>query len=186
MEDKDIIKLYWQRDERAITESSAKYGGLCMALAKNLLADSFEAEECVNDTWLKAWAAMPPKRPDVLSAFLCRITRNLSISRLRARQAEKRGGGEIALALEELRDCLPSRSTTEEEVEARELARLLNAFLAELGQEERDVFLSRYWFGASIALICERTGSKPSRIKSMLSRSRKRLLKYLQEVAYYG
>lgn len=186
MDDREIIGLYWQRDERAISETSARYGSYCLKIARNILEDIFESEECVNDTWLRAWNSMPPHKPDILSAYLGKITRNLALSRYRERLAYKRGGGEASLALEELNDCVPSRFSVEDEAAARELGRRLNAFVATLGQEERDVFVSRYWFGASIALICERTGSKSGRIKSMLHRTRRRLLNYLEEDAYDG
>jgi len=180
MDDREIISLYWQRDERAISETSARYGSYCLKIARNILEDIFESEECVNDTWLRAWSSMPPHKPDILSAYLGKITRNLSLSRLRARLASKRGGGEAMMALEELSDCVPSRFSVEDEAAARELGRKVNAFVASLGQEERDVFLSRYWFGAPISLICERTGSKSSRIKSMLLRTRRKLKKALE------
>jgi len=186
MDDREIISLYWQRDERAISETSARYGNYCLAIARNILTDAFDSEECVNDTWLRAWNSMPPHKPDLLSSYLGKITRNLSLSRLRERLAHKRGGGEAVMALEELSDCVPGRFSVEDEAAARELGRKLNAFVAALGREERDVFVSRYWFGAPISLICERTGSKSARVKSMLLRTRRRLLKYLEEDAYDG
>lgn len=121
MEDSAIIELYWVRDESAITQTDRKYGSLCRSLAFRILSDQEDSEECVNDTWHRAWETMPPQRPDSLRAYLGRIVRNLSISRLRQRTAQKRGGG-LDLMLSELEDCVPSPHSPEQETDARELA----------------------------------------------------------------
>lgn len=184
MKDSEIVELYWQRDERAIGESDHKYGSYCFAIAENILSNASDAEESVNDTWLKAWEAMPPHRPGILSSFLGKICRNLAISRLRLRMAQKRGGGDICLAMEELSGCIPSRCRVEEELDARELAAAINAFLRTLKKEERDVFMARYWYGAPVSLICERSGSKSARIKSMLLRTRRKLAEYLEKEGF--
>ena len=186
MDDSQIVSLYWQRNEEAIDRTEKKYGQYLTTIAYNILSDREDSRESVNDTYLAAWDSMPPHKPDILSSYLGKITRNLALSRYRERLAYKRGGGEASLALEELNDCVPSRFSVEDEAAARELGRRLNAFVATLGQEERDVFISRYWFGAPIALICERTGSKSGRIKSLLHRTRRRLLDYLEEDALDG
>ena len=121
MEDSAIIDLYWAREERALTETDTKYGHMCRSIAYQILQDRWDSEECVNDTWLRAWNAMPPQRPTILSAFLSRITRNLSLDRYKAARAEKRGGGQMPLALEELGDCVPAQTSVEDSVELREL-----------------------------------------------------------------
>ena len=106
MEDRQIVELYWQKNADAISETSSKYGAYCFTIADHILNNAEDSEECVNDTWLHAWNAMPPQRPNALRMFLARITRNLSVNRFNARSAEKRGGGEIILVLDELADCL--------------------------------------------------------------------------------
>ena len=137
MEDARIVELYWERDEAAIAESSAKYGGYCYQIAFRILALREDAEECVGDTWLRAWEAMPPSRPGRLDTFLGKITRNLSLDRWRALRAQKRWQGQAELALTELGDCLPASGGVEQEVEAAALAESLNRFLESLPQEKR-------------------------------------------------
>ena len=146
MKDSQIVELYWNRDERAIRETSTRYGRYCYAIADNILHDPEDAEECVNDTWMRAWNAMPPQRPGRLRMFLAKITRNLSFDRFQARRAQKRGGGEMPLVLEELEECLPSRDDVEGEVQARELERAVSEFLRVLPERECSVFLRRSFF----------------------------------------
>ena len=129
MEDKEIISLYWKRDERAVSETSEKYGAYCYAIACNILSSPEEAEESVNDTWFGAWESMPPHKPDALAAFLGKITRRISLKRWRNRRAAKRGGGVVELALEELNESIPSGQTAEDALAERELPRLIDAFL---------------------------------------------------------
>ena len=121
MEDGQIIDLYWQRNTDAITETDIKYGAYCFTIAHNILNSREDSEECVNDTWLRAWNAMPPRKPDRLQMFLAKITRNLSFNRYNARTADKRGGGEIVLVLDELAECLASESDTESAYRLKEL-----------------------------------------------------------------
>lgn len=130
MEDERIIALFWRRDEGAISQASRKYGAYCRSIAMHILGDSESCEECVNDTWLRAWNAIPPARPAVLRAFLGRITRNLSLSMLRGRTRAKRGGGQALLALDELEDCVPDLQTPEKVLEDREIAQSINRWLA--------------------------------------------------------
>ena len=181
MEDRDIVELYWQRCDRAISETEAKYGRYCRALAFNLLNSREDSEECVNDTWLRAWNLMPDKRPALLSPFLGGITRNLAISMYRRKSSKKRGGGELPLALEELRDCIPSGADPQREYESREFARAIGRFVSRLPETERRVFVSRYWYLASVADISRRAGFSISKTKSMLLRIRGRLREYLRE-----
>lgn len=180
MEDGAIVELYWARNESAIEETAKKYGTYCHAIAFGILRSMEDAEETVNDTYLNAWNSMPPHRPGRLSTFLGRISRNLSIDKWRKKSAEKRRG-EAALALEELAECIPSGSSVGEKLEARELARSIDAFLSRLGAAERRVFVCRYWYLDSIADISRRFGFTPSKVKSMLHRTRSRLLVYLRK-----
>lgn len=184
MEDTRIVDLYWARSESAIAETSKKYGKYCYSIAFSILENAEDADESVNDTYLDAWNAMPPHRPAVLSAFLGKITRRLSIQKWRMKHAEKRGGGEITLALEELADCVPSDNNVEREIEAAELAKNLNAFFQTLSLNERDIFIGRYWFMLPIAEISAKTGFGESKIKMMLLRTRKKLRAYLKRRGY--
>lgn len=180
MEDSAIIDLYWARDEQALPESDKKYGKLCRSVAYNILKDREDTEECVNDTWLRAWNAMPPGRPGVLSAFFSRIVRNLALDRYKAAHAEKRGGGQLPVALEELEGCIPSLSGVEEDLAFRELARLLDSFLRELPEKECCIFLRRYWYVDATRDIARRYGMPEGSVKSQLSRTRQKLRKLLE------
>lgn len=178
MEDYRIVDLYWARNETAITESDLKYGKMLKSLSYSLLSSREDAEECVNDTYLGAWNAMPTARPEFLGAFLSKITRRLSIDRWRHDHREKRGG--IA-ALEELNDCIPSESSVETEYENGRLARFLDSFLASLPQEKRVIFLRRYYFSQPLSLIARELGMSEAKIKTVLFRMREALRKELEE-----
>ncbi|MBR6654517.1 MAG: sigma-70 family RNA polymerase sigma factor [Oscillospiraceae bacterium] len=180
MEDMEIIELYWQRDERAVQESDTKYGRLCRSIALRLLESFEDSEECVSDTWLRAWNTMPPQRPDILRAFFAKITRNLALDRCRRTAAQKRGGGEVAAALEELENCV-SGGDIESEMERRELVRVLNEFLHSLGEQERDIFLRRYWLADSVAAIAKRSGMSANAVSLRLMRLRTRLKEHLEK-----
>ena len=175
MEDERIVELFWMRSEKAITETSAKYGKYCYFVAYNILSSAEDAEESVNDTYLDAWNSMPPHRPAILSTFLGKITRRIAIDRWRGRDAKKRGGGEVALTLEELAECVSSGYDVEREIEERELIGVLNTFLGKLPIDQRDVFICRYFFLMSVSEICDKFGFGQSKVKSMLSRTRKKL-----------
>ncbi len=175
MEDNAIIDLYWQRSEHAIAQTDQKYGRLCFSIACNILDNREDAEESVNDTYLTAWEQIPPNRPARLSAFLSKITRNISISRWRSKNAAKRGGGEIVIALEELNACVADRQNIESQQIYQEAVAALRQFLNTLPKEERDVFLRRYFLLDSIAAIAGDFGFTQSKIKSMLHRTRQKL-----------
>lgn len=128
MEDEQIIALYWKRDDQAISQSDAKYGRYCFSIAQHILENLQDSEECVNDTWLHAWNAMPPHKPNALRMFFAKITRELSFDRFRKRQAQKRGGGEMELVLEELSECIVDESNVEDEAITRELAESVRFF----------------------------------------------------------
>lgn len=178
MEDGQIIELYWNRDQRAIRETDGKYGRLLHSIAWNLLQSREDSEECVNDTYLRAWEAIPPARPGAFRTWLGRITRNLSLDRWKRRGAEKRGGGAEVL-LGELEDCLPG--TAGRSVEEQELAELLSAFLRGLSREGRAMFLRRYWYGQSVAEIAGDLSCGEGKVKSSLFRSRKALREFLEK-----
>lgn len=181
MEDSAIIDLYWAREERALTETDEKYGGMCRSIAYNILQSREDTEECVNDTWFRAWSTMPPKRPNVLSAFLSRITRNLSLDRYKAARAGKRGGGQMTLALEELGDCVPAGNSVEEAVELAELTRVLDRFLRDLPEKECCIFLRRYWYVEGTREIADRYEMAEGSVKSTLHHTRQKLRARLEK-----
>ena len=181
MDDARIVSLYWARNEQAIEESESKYGGYCHAIAYRILTDREDADESVNDTWLAAWESMPPHRPSILAAYLGKITRRISLNRWRDRNRNKRGGGEVSLSLDELAECVPGQQNVERTMELAELAESINGFLAGLPAVERDVFVCRYWFLASLREISEKFDFSESKTKSMLFRTRKKLLTYLEK-----
>lgn len=181
MQDAAIIRLYFARDERAISETAQKYGSYCAAIANNILTDRLDAEECVNDTWLRTWNAIPPQRPRQFSAFLGKITRNLSLSRYRARTAEKRGGGQTPLVLDELAELVSDTDTVEQQLAYRELVAALNAFLGKLPGEKRALFLRRYWYFDPICDIAARFGMTENNVCVTLSRLRQQLRRTLTE-----
>ena len=180
MEDREIVQLYWDRDERAISESDAKYGPLCRSVALRVLGNPEDREECVSDTWLRAWNAIPPKRPDPLGAFLAKITRNLALDRWRQDHAAKRRAGETALALEELEEVVSGESL-EDELQRRELVRVLNGFLESLPETDRDLFLRRYLALETLKSLAEGTGRSVSAVHQRLGRLRVRLREHLRK-----
>lgn len=179
MEDSTIIDLYWARQEQALSETERKYGGYCRSIAHNILQNREDSEECVSDTWLHAWNAIPPQRPSVLSAFLGRITRNLSFDRCRRQSAEKRGGGVLPLALDELSECVPAPGRVEQTLEAQELSTAIDRFLRTLPERDCSIFLRRYWYVDTVQTIAERYEINVSTVKSILFRTREKLRRYL-------
>ena len=183
MEDLQIIALYWARDEQALAETEEKYGPYCRTVAWNILRNRQDTEECVSDTWFRAWNAMPPQRPRILSAFLGKITRNQALKRYEAMQTQKRGGGQIPLALHELADCLSDGP--ELQVEAAELSCLLDRFVRTLQQKDCCIFLRRYWYLDSVEEIARRYRIAAGTVKSSLCRSRNKLRDYLEKEGYF-
>ena len=179
MEDAAIVQLYWARDQQAVAASEEKYGQRCRALSCNILASWEDAEECVNDTWHRAWDTMPPQRPQSLGAYLLRITRNLSIDRWRARRSQKRGDGLEALVLE-LEDCVPAAASAEEQCEAREVAAAVDRWLDTLPREDRTVFVRRYWYGERVDRLASRFGRSPNWMSQRLRRLRAGLRRALE------
>lgn len=181
MTDAEIIELYWMRSESAITRTAVRYGMFCMKISMNILSNKEDAEECVNDTYLRTWNALPPERPNSLSAFLGRITRNLSLDKYKARKAQKRGEGETALLLSELDELIPSGSNVENAVDESVLGELIDNFLSGIGKDDRIVFVRRYWYGDSISDITQRFKVSESKIKTGLFRTRQKLKDYLEK-----
>ncbi|MCD8342537.1 MAG: sigma-70 family RNA polymerase sigma factor [Clostridiales bacterium] len=180
MEDREIIALFYARSEDAIQALDTKYGALCHSLAYNIVNDRRDAEECVNDAYLGAWNAIPPAKPDPLATYLCKIVRNLALKRYWSNASAKRGGG-FAVAMEELEPCLAAPDTAETQLEARELARMMERFLDTLTPRNRVIFLRRYWFGDSGRDIAERVGLSEKAVSVRLTRLRRRLKQYLTE-----
>ena len=184
MEDSKIIQLYWDRDESAIPATSEKYGAYCTAIARNILKNEEDTEECINDTYLNAWNSMPPQKPNVLAAFLGRITRNVSINRYKLLHTQKRGGGEVPLVLSELGDIVSGKESVEQELVRKELLVEINGFLAELPKEKRQMFVRRYWYAESIGEIAGRFGISEGNATMTLKRVRMQLKKMLLKKGY--
>jgi RNA polymerase sigma-70 factor (ECF subfamily) len=180
MEDQAIIALYWAREEQAIPATDEKYGALCRTLAARLLDSREDGEECVNDTWHRAWDTMPPQKPDSLRAYLLKIVRNLAIDRWRAGRARKRGGGLAALAAE-LEDCLPPAPSAEAEAEGRLVSQCVDRWLAALAKEDRVAFLRRYWYGWRVDDIARAAGISPNGMAQRLRRLRGSLRQALEQ-----
>lgn len=184
MEDKEIIDLYWKRDSNAISRTASKYGNYCKSIAKHILGNNEDVEECVNDTYLNAWNSIPPHRPDILSAYLGKITRNLSFDKFRRRQADKRGSGEIELVLEELSECVSGNNSVEQEIEKQELIQAINLFLDTLPQKKCNLFLCRYWYAIPISEIARQFKMTEGNVSVSLNRIRGKLKTYLTERGY--
>ncbi len=184
MEDTKILDLYFARDEQALAETDRKYGGFCFNLANSILHNTQDAEEAVNDTYYQAWNAIPPKRPAVFKMFLAKITRNLSFTRWRSYSAEKRGGGELNLVLEELEGCIAAPGSVEDALNGKELAKAIRSFLDTLPHREQDIFLRRYFFVEESDVIARRYGMKQATVLRTLSRTRKKLKTYLMQEGY--
>ena len=174
MEDQAIIELYCARNEAAIRESDSKYGRLCHTVAINILNITEDAEECVNETWLKVWNSIPPQIPASLKAFLCKITRNLALSKYREKHAAKRYNG-LDVMLDELEECVPSGFDVEATVESAQLGELINKWLHSLGKEDRILFVKRYYFGDSIKDLAKEYNYNEQKLIWKMSILRKKL-----------
>ena len=180
MEDEAIIELFFARSERAIKELDLKYGKVCRKISSNILHNPQDAEECVNDAYLGVWNTIPPERPNPLLAFLCKIVRNLSIMCYHRNTAMKRNSY-YDVAIEELESCLASPVTVEKEVEISELTHIIDSFLGTLTQENRVIFMRRYWFSDTYTDIAERVGMTEKNVSVRLTRIRKQMRDYLAE-----
>lgn len=184
MEDSQIIELYWQKNTDAISETANKYGAYCFTVADNILHSAEDSEECVNDTWLHAWNAMPPQRPNVLRLFLAKITRNLAFDQFHARNAIKRGDGELPLILDELGECLGVKANTEATYEAKELRQCIQHFVRGLPERDGNVMVRRYFFAEPVSDIAKRYGLTENNVMVILCRARKKLKDHLLKEGY--
>ena len=184
MNDREILALFFLRNEEAIRAAMDRYGSYCRSVAARILEDPEDAEEAVADTWLQAWNSIPPQKPENLRLYLGRITRNAALSLWRKNTAKQRGGGQVTLALEELGDCVSRQDTPEALWDARELASALSAFLRRLPRNQRQIFLRRYFYLEDMASIAEALGTREVNIRMTLSRLRKKLKQYLQQEGY--
>ena len=184
MEDAAIVELFWQRQEQVLELTAVRYGAYCMQIARRILGNDLDAEECVSDVYRAAWDSIPPNRPENLRTYLGKLTRRISMKRWRSLDARKRGGGETALSLEELGECVSDRMDLEASLMTKELVHTLNDFLESLPKQERQVFVLRYWHGCSIREIGDRFGFSRSKVETMLFRTRKKLRRQLCKEGY--
>ena len=184
MEDQQIVQLYLSRDEQAISETRSKYGAYCYQIAYAILGVHGDAEELLNDTWLRVWNSVPPEKPRVLKLFLAKITRNLALNGYRDRNAQKRGGGEVALSLEELKDCVPASGDVLQNLEGQELANQIQRFLKTQSPRDRGVFLHRYFGFEPVDSIADRFGLTTANTRKILLRVREKLRNYLIKEGY--
>ncbi|MBQ8497656.1 MAG: sigma-70 family RNA polymerase sigma factor [Clostridia bacterium] len=185
MNDQEIIALYFARSEKAIAKTAEKYGKYCYTVAHHILKNHEDSEECVNDTYLKTWDRIPPERPLHFCAYLGKITRNLALGLYEKYTAEKRGGGETALVLEELAECIASDDTVEKAIAEKEMADILNRFLAELPMQTRKIFMRRYWYLSSLKEIARDFHMSEGNVRIILFRTRKKLQKILEREGFF-
>lgn len=182
MTDSEIVEMFFRRDEEAVRLTHERYGSYCCSIAFGILRSREDAQECENDACAAAWNAIPPSRPEVLKTFMGKLVRRISLKRLRGRMAIKRGGGtSAAAALEELEECVPSGYSIDEKTDSAEIVRVINDFLASLSDDERRIFVCRYWYLDSIASIAVRFGFGHSKVKMTLKRTRDRLRSVLEK-----
>lgn len=184
MDDNEIIKLFLTRDERAIQAAAQQYGTYCASIAKGILGDQGAAEECVNDTWLNCWQSIPPQRPRSLKGFAGRIARNLALSVRRSDTAQKRGGGQVPLALDELSEVVSGGETPEGALDRAAFRAALNGFLAELPERSRNLFLRRYWYLDSVEQLAKRFSMSRTQVTTTLHRLRMKLRVCLQQEGF--
>lgn len=181
MDDAKIVQLYWDRNEQAISATADKYGNYCTSIARNILGSSEDAEECVNDTYLSAWNSMPPNRPRLLAAFLGKIVRNISLNRYKHNTADKRGGSQTTVVLDEIAEFVSGTDNIEQEFIRNELVKAIDGFLDKLPDHKRGVFICRYWYFDDISDIADRFGMSENNVSVTLSRLRLKLHNYLSK-----
>ena len=179
--DQQILDLFWSRKEEALDITMQKYGRILYKIAHNILMNGQDAEECLNDTLMQAWKAIPPKKPEYFGAYLAKITRNFSLQRWRKAGTAKRDGGQGNLILDELKETIPHPDSAEQSYEYSQTLRSINMYLGKMDADSRIVFVRRYFFGDSVQDICTRFGASQSKIKSMLFRARKKLKIHLEQ-----
>lgn len=181
MDDSQILDLYWERNPDAVLQTDRKYGLYCRQVSFNILRSREDAEECVNDSWLKAWHSIPPTKPRHLRAYLAKLTRNVSLDRWDQLQARKRGGGRTTLLLSELSDCIPAAATVEQALEDRTISAAVSAWLRQQSPRNRVAFVRRYWYADSLSAVAKRVGLSEGGTKSLLHRLRRSLKDHLEQ-----
>lgn len=179
--DKEIISMFFERDEKALAAVSRKYGSYCGTVVQNILKNPQDTEECLNDTWLKAWESIPPERPRNLGGFLAAIAKSISLNRYKQSHTQKRGGGEVPLVMEELSECAADTINVEKVFEQKQLTDAINDFLRTLSPKKRDIFVLRYWYCLPVAEIARKVGIGRSNVSVTLSRMRRSLAAYLKK-----
>lgn len=179
-DDQMIVALFYARDEAALAQAQQKYDAYCYYIAKQILDSHQDAEECVNDAWRRAWETIPPQNPTELSSYLGMLTRSLALDRLKQRNAQKRGGGQVPLVLDELQECIGEADAQDEQSEV--IRQALDSFLATLPERTRMIFMRRYWYTDAVATIARDYGMRESHVSTILSRARKKLQQYLRGV----
>lgn len=183
MDDLHIIGLYFKRDEDAISETATKYGAFCHGIALNILSIDADAEECVNDTYLRAWNSMPPQKPNKLGTWLGKVVRNIAFDLWKKNHRQKRYAGMEQL-LNELDDCIPSPVTVEHEIEEQELTAVINTWLASLSPNDCTLFMRRYWNGETVAILAQESGTSPANMAKRMFRLRQSLKSKLEKEGY--
>lgn len=184
MDDSEIVQLFRDRNETALSFTEKKHGKRCRTVAENILRNREDAEECVNEAYLKLWESIPPHNPEALGAFLCKIVRYTAINVLKARNAGKRGSGTAAVAFEELEECIPDKSSVESTYESKEMLAAVNSFLRQIPVENRRMFILRYWYCCELSEIAERFGARKNTVSVILNRTRGSLKKYLEKEGF--
>ncbi len=183
MDDSMIIEMYWNRNENAIEETNNKYGSYCFAIADNILNSKEDSDECVNDTWLRTWNAIPPKKPDRFRIFLAKITRNLSFDKYKKKHAAKRSG-EMLYILDELSECISGGNTTDDEIDMKLLSESINSFLKSVSARDRTIFLRRYFYAMPVTEIADKMSITTNNVSAILSRMRSRLREHLSKEGF--
>lgn len=181
MDDVRIVEMLWQRDDGALSALKDRHERLILSVAQNVLKNREDSEECLNDTLLATWNAIPPAKPENLGAFVCKIARNLSLKKWRSKTAEKRGGKAFYCLISELDDCISDGKTVDETIDQRALAAIIDTFLRSLDTDERDLFILRYFYFYSVASLAEKFGFSRSKVKTQLYRTRQKLSIRLQK-----
>ena len=181
MDDRRIVELFLERSEEAILQTDIKYGRYCHRIAFNVLGNDEDSEECVNDAYMRAWGSIPPNEPDSMASYIGRITRNLALDKLRQKQSDKRGNGEVPVVLDELAECVSGHDELERRQDSAEIAAAIDSFLDELNSVERGVFMRRYWMMEPIADVANRYDISVSKTTTMLFRLRAKLKKHLMK-----
>lgn len=179
LEDDEIVRRFWERDESALSAVSRKYGSYCSRIAKNILDNDQSVEECVNDTLMRLWESIPPAKPDYFPAFIGKVVRSIALNVIRCRNALKRGGGEIDAVLDEIGELVSSGDSVERAAEQHEVIEAINEYLETLPEKKRNVFVLRYWHCLSIAEVASCVGMSEANVSNVLKRERQKLLEYL-------